>query len=209
MFPAFTPTPASIPPPNALLRLRRPSDLPVHIHPLNPLDFLLRAAQIYPNKVALAHPDVEQPVNYTFSVWAQRVQNLAYALLEAGVKPGDRVAVIAPNSPLIADAHHGIIAARAIMVPINTRLKPHEVAYILQHSGARLILVDYEYTNLIQGTQIPFIVSNDTGRSGDPYETFLTRGREFSAERGWLGLDTDTDENTPATLCGMHSLPMN
>lgn len=87
------------------------------------------------------------------------------------------------------------------MVPINTRLKLHEAAYILQHSGASLILVDYEYTHLIQGTQIPFIVSKDTGRSGDPYETFLSRGREFSAERGWLGLDTTADENAPSTLC--------
>ncbi|KAH0590551.1 hypothetical protein H2248_000695 [Termitomyces sp. 'cryptogamus'] len=193
----FTPTPASIPPVNAVIRLRQPSNLPIHIHPLNPLDFLLRAAQIYPDKVALVHSDVEHPVSYTFAVWAQRVQNLAYALIAAGIKPGDRVAVIAPNSPLIADAHHGIIAARAIIVPVNTRLKPHEVAYILQHSGASLVLVDYECIHLIQGTQIPFIISNDTGRSGDPYETFLTSGRKFSAERGWLGLDTEADENTP------------
>ncbi|KNZ73451.1 Medium-chain-fatty-acid--CoA ligase [Termitomyces sp. J132] len=197
----FTPTPASIPPVNAVIRLRQPSNLPIHIHPLNPLDFLLRAAQIYPDKVALVHSDVEHPVSYTFAVWAQRVQNLAYALIAAGIKPGDRVAVIAPNSPLIADAHHGIIAARAIIVPVNTRLKPHEVAYILQHSGASLVLVDYECIHLIQGTQIPFIISNDTGRSGDPYETFLTSGRKFSAERGWLGLDTEADENTPSTLC--------
>ncbi|KAG6901906.1 hypothetical protein C0995_006744 [Termitomyces sp. Mi166 len=200
---AFTPTPASIPPPNIVIRLQQPNGLPVHIHPLNPLDFLLRAAQIYPDKVALVHPDVEHPVSYTFAIWAQRVQNLAYALIAAGIKPGDRVAVDAKIRYIVTcahsslDAHHGIIAARAIMVPINTRLKPHEVAYILQHSGASLILVDYEYTHLIQGTKIPFIVSNDTGRSGDPYETFLSRGREFSAERGWLGLDTDADENTP------------
>lgn len=82
----------------------------------NPLAFLLRASQIYPNKLAIAHSNVEQPVFYTYSVWyvsnspnfallvlthvlrAQRVQNLAYALIEAGIQPGDRVAVLAPNS---------------------------------------------------------------------------------------------------------------
>jgi len=66
--------------------------------------------------VALVHPNVEYPVQYTFSVWyeesstsyivtseefiirAQRIQNLSYALIQAGVKPGNRVAVIAPNS---------------------------------------------------------------------------------------------------------------
>ncbi|GLB36300.1 putative AMP-binding enzyme C-terminal domain [Lyophyllum shimeji] len=197
----FTPTPASIPPRDAGLRLRQNPDLPVHIHPLNPLDFLLRAAQIYPEKVALVHRDVAHPVHYTFAVWAQRVQNLAYALIKAAVKPGDRVAVIAPNSPLIADAHFGVIAARAILTPINTRLRPQEVAYILEHSGARLILVDYEYTHLIKGTNIPFIVSNDTGKPGDPYETFLSDGRKFSGEKGWAGLDADSDENTPCVLC--------
>ncbi|KAG6836817.1 hypothetical protein H0H93_002839 [Arthromyces matolae] len=162
----FTPTTASIPPLDLTIRLRQPSGLPVHIHPLNPLDFLLRAAQIYPDKVALVHPDVEHPV-----------------------------------SPLIADAHHGVLAARAVLVPINTRLKSNEVAYILEHSGARLILVDHEYTQLIQGTKLPFIVSNDTGRSGDPYETFLSNGRRFSHEKGWQGLDAHADENAPSTLC--------
>ncbi|KAF8078465.1 AMP-dependent synthetase and ligase [Lyophyllum atratum] len=198
---AFSPTPASLPPRDAGLRLKQPLDLPAYLHPLNPLDFLLRAAQIYPDKLALVHPNVEYPVSYTFSVWAQRVQNLAYALIQAGIEPGDRVAVIAPNSPMIADAHHGVIAARAILTPINTRLKPQEVTYILEHSGARLILIDYEYTHLIKGTNIPFIVSNDTGRSGDPYEVFLSKGRQFSGEKGWAGLDSDSDENTPGVLC--------
>ncbi|KAF5377501.1 hypothetical protein D9615_005269 [Tricholomella constricta] len=99
------------------------------------------------------------------------------------------------------DAHHGVIAARAILTPINTRLRPQEVAYILEHSGARLILIDHEYTHLIQGTSIPFVVSNDTGRPGDPYETFLDTGRQFSGERGWAGLDADADENKPCLLC--------
>lgn len=70
----------------------------------NPLGFILRAAQIYPDKLALLHPDVPHPVAYTFSVWAQRIQNLAYALLRAGVRPGDRVAVIAPNSCVLRSA---------------------------------------------------------------------------------------------------------
>ncbi|KAF8898581.1 hypothetical protein BD779DRAFT_1431789 [Infundibulicybe gibba] len=197
----FQPTPASIPPPGLRISRKATPGTPVYTHPLNPLDFILRAAQVYPNKLALAHPDVKHPVFYTYGIWAQRIQNLAYALIKAGVKPGDRVAVIAPNAPLIADAHHGVIAARAILTPINTRLKPQEVAYILEHSGSSLILVDHEYTHLIQGTKIPTIISNDTGRLGDPYEAFLDGGRQFSAERGWAGLDVELDENTAAVLC--------
>lgn len=99
------------------------------------------------------------------------------------------------------DAHFGALAARAILCPINTRLKPHEVAYILEHSGSSIILVDHEYTHLIEGTKIPYIISSDTGRDGDPYETFLSEGRIFSQEGGWQGLEVEADENASAVLC--------
>ncbi|KAL0575992.1 hypothetical protein V5O48_005992 [Marasmius crinis-equi] len=197
----FSPTPESIPPPNVNLRMRIPSNLPVSRHVLNPLGFLLRAAQIYPGKIALSHPDTPTPVQYTYAVWTQRVQNLAYALIKAGIKPGDRVAVIAPNSPMIADALHGVIAARAILTPINTRLKHHEVSYILEHSESKLILVDHEYLHLIEGTKIPYVVSKDTGRPGDPYEELLGEGRRFSNEKGWAGLEVEHDEDAGAILC--------
>lgn len=173
----------------------------MHIHPLNPLDFVLRAAQIYPDNLALAHPDVESPVYYTYAVWAQRIQNLAYALIQAGVQPGDRVAIIAPNSPMIADAHHGALAARAIVTPINTRLTRPEVEYILDHSGAKIILVDYEFVHLVQGAKARVVVSKDTGRPGDPYEEFLSSGRRFSQEKGWQGLQAESNEDAGACLC--------
>src|SRR5688572_20243834 len=101
----------------------------------------------------------------------------------------------------MVDVHHGVLAARAIACPINTRLKPHEVSYILEHSAAKLILVDYEYQHLVKGAKARVIVSNDTGRAGDPYEEFLTDGRTFSQERGWEGLETEPDENAGAMLC--------
>jgi hypothetical protein len=57
--------------------------------------------------------------------------------------------------------------------------------------------------HLVEGLDpsITIIVSKDTGRSGDPYEDFLTVGREYSQEKGWMGLDVELDENAPATLC--------
>lgn len=75
------------------------------------------------------------------------------------------------------------------------------MAYILEHSGSRLLLIDHEYTHLIDGMNIPFIVCNDTGRVGDPYEIFLTNGRKFSQEKGWPGLVPESDENAPCVLC--------
>ncbi|GBE81811.1 Acetate/butyrate--CoA ligase AAE7, peroxisomal [Sparassis crispa] len=198
---AFRPTPESIPPQNVSYRVILPKDIPVHIQPLNPVSFVLRAAQIYPDKLALANPDVPHPVFYSYSVWAQRIQNLAYALIQAGIRPGDRVAVIAPNSPVIAEAHHGVLAARGVICPINTRLTHPEVAYILEHSGARLIIVDYEYTHLVADAKVPVIVTQDSGKAGDPYEDFLSAGRRFSKERGWTGLEWEGNEDAPAALC--------
>ncbi|KAJ7630745.1 hypothetical protein FB45DRAFT_916461 [Roridomyces roridus] len=199
----FHPTPASVPPPNARLVLRQPPGLPVNFHPLNPLQFVLRAAEIYPDKIALTRGDNSgSPVAYSYAVWCQRIQNLAYALKQHGVKRGDIVAVIAPNTTLIADAHHGVLAAQAVACPINTRLKPSDVQYILEHSGASIILVDHEYRHLLPPhLKVPVIVSNDSGRPDDPYEKFLAKGREFSHERGWGGLDSETDETAPAMLC--------
>jgi long-subunit acyl-CoA synthetase (AMP-forming) len=106
-----------------------------------------------------------------------------------------------------SDAHHGALAARAVITPINTRLTSHEVSYILEHSGARIILVDHQYTDLVpasftrtHGTG-SVIVSRDTGRLGDPYETFLSSGRAFSRERGWAGLQAETNEDAASSLC--------
>ncbi|KAF8332389.1 acetyl-CoA synthetase-like protein [Cantharellus anzutake] len=197
----FKPTPESIPPKHVVYRMNMPSPVPAHITPLNPIHFLLRAALICPDKLAIAHPGPPNPAFYTFADWAQRVQNLAYALIEAGIQPGERVAVIAPNTPMIADAHQGILAARAVICPINIRLTKDVVDYIIEHSGSKLILVDRQFAHLVQGTPVPTIVCHDTGRADDPYERFLARGRRFSRERGWQGLDLEMNEDANASLC--------
>nr|GAT47859.1 amp-binding domain [Mycena chlorophos] len=196
----FQATPASIPPPNARLALPDPNgpDARPWLHPLNPLQFILRAAEIYPNKIAL----VDDKVVYDFKTWCQRTQNLAYALTQAGIKPGDRVAVIAPNCPMAADTFYGVLAVRGILCLINTRLKPSDVAYILDHSGAKIILIDHEFTHLLpNNTNVPVVICKDSGKQGDPYEDFLTAGRRFSQERGWSGLVPSADENASAILC--------
>ncbi|KAF8587271.1 acetyl-CoA synthetase-like protein [Ramaria rubella] len=183
----FEPTPESMPPLHAVHRQSPPQGaFPVNYTPLNPVSFILRAASIYPDKTALLHLDVKHPVVYTFAVWAQRIQNLAYALIQAGIQP---------------DAHFGVLATRAVLNPINIRLTKTEVDYILDHSGAKLVLVDHEFVHLVQGSNLPVIVSHDTGRASDPYEQFLSAGRRFSEERGWDGLDTELDENANASLC--------
>ena len=98
------------------------------------------------------------------------------------------------------------MAARAIICPINTRLTVPEVTYILEHSGAKLIIVDHEYTHLVKDAKVRVIVSNDTGRPGDPYEEFLNSGRRFSRERGWAGLELEPDENAGVSLCYTYAI---
>jgi acyl-CoA synthetase (AMP-forming)/AMP-acid ligase II len=100
----------------------------------------------------------------------------------------------------LLEALQGVIGARAIVTTINIRLTKHEIDYILMHCGAKLIFVDHEYTHLVSDVRAPIIVCNDTGRAGDPYEDFLTAGRAFSQEKGWAGLEMDSDENQPLSL---------
>lgn len=105
------------------------------------------------------------------------------------------------NNYPFPEAMHGVLAARAIITLINTRLTKSEVDYILQHSGSKLILVDHEYTHFTKDSKVPVIVSRDTGRFGCPYEEFLSKGRQHSNERGWPGLKIELDEDAGAVLC--------
>lgn len=102
---------------------------------------------------------------------------------------------------MIADAYQGIPAVRAVCCPINTRLTPPEITYILEHSRTKLIFADHEYAHLVKDSKIPIILSDDTGRAGDPYEEFLSQGRRFSLERGWRGLELESDEDAGFALC--------
>jgi hypothetical protein len=79
-------------------------------------------------------------------------------------------------------------------------LTKNEIDYIIAHSGAKLIFVDHEYKHLVSDVKARIIVCNDTGRAGDPYEDFLTAGRTYSQEKGWPGLEMDSDENKPLSL---------
>jgi fatty-acyl-CoA synthase len=139
---------------------------------LSPISFLRRSAYVFPDKVAVVHG--ERRISYR--EFEERVNRLGSALARAGVQPGDRIAFLAPNIPALLEAHYGVPAAGAILVAINTRLSGGEVAYILEHSGARMIFVDHELEHLVEGTSLPTIRIDDTGAAGDPYEDFLATG---------------------------------
>jgi len=105
---------------------------------LTPLLLLERAAHALPDRVAIIHGERR----YTYREMAAAAARMARALRASGVELGDRVACLLPNIPELLLAHFGVPLAHAVLVAINTRLAPGEIEYILNHSGAKLLIVD-------------------------------------------------------------------
>ncbi|MGE3541170.1 MAG: acyl--CoA ligase family protein [Candidatus Tectimicrobiota bacterium] len=172
----------------------------VHYTPLTPLSFLGRSAAVFPDKDAVVY----QSVRYTYGQFYQRVHQAAHALRTAGVRQGDRVAFLCPNIPPMLEAHYSVPLAAGTLVPINTRLSSVEIAYILNHSSAKVLCVDTELAPLIrpirdqlpQLATIVNIVDGDhgPGLDGPDYETFLHSGAAVPLPK------PVEDENTPISL---------
>ncbi|MEE9608055.1 MAG: long-chain-fatty-acid--CoA ligase [Myxococcota bacterium] len=108
--------------------------------PLTPLAFLERTVRVFPRKTAVVYGERR----WSYAEFAERVGRFAGALARAGVEPGDRVAALAPNVPELLAAHFAVLRLGAALVAINTRLNADEVGYILNHSAAKVVLVDPE-----------------------------------------------------------------
>ncbi len=108
------------------------------IAPLTPLDFLARSARTWRDVVAVVDGDRR----FTYAEFEDRVARQAGALVALCVLPGDRVAVLAPNGAMALEAHFAPMRIGAVVVMLNTRLAAGELAWILQHSGAKVLLVD-------------------------------------------------------------------
>jgi fatty-acyl-CoA synthase len=112
---------------------------------LTPLTFLHRNAQVYRDKIAVAYGQTR----LTYAEFAEMVYRFASALRASGIQKGDRVAMLCPNIPPMLAAHFAVPLAGAVLVCINTRLSAREIAYIVNHSGARMLFVDTEFNSLI------------------------------------------------------------
>ena len=129
---------------------------------------------MYPDRVAVVHGERR----LTYRELGERAGRLASALRGAGLEPGDRVASLCPNIPAQLEAHFGVPAAGGVLVALNYRLTAADVAEILDHSGARFLLVDRELEHLVAdaGSTLEVIRVDDTGAPGDPYEDLLAGG---------------------------------
>ncbi|MEP9351394.1 AMP-binding protein [Xanthobacter sp. KR7-225] len=110
--------------------------------PLTPLNFLFRAADVFPERTAVIYG----AERLTWRDYAHRCLKLASALRQAGVQKGDVVAVLAPNIPAVLEAHFGVPLAGAILNTINIRLDAAAIAFILDHGEAKVLLVDRQWS---------------------------------------------------------------
>ena len=118
---------------------------PVHLSPLTPLAFLERSTAAFPDRVAVVDGDLQ----LTWAEFRERARRLACALQAHGIEHGDRVAFLAPNGHELLEAHFGVPWSGGVLVAVNTRLMPEEIGYILEHSGARLLVVDPALEHLV------------------------------------------------------------
>ena len=151
---------------------------------LTPVDFLARAAQVYPGKTAVVHG----AASYTYREFDERVRRLASMLAARGVGRGDTVAVMAPNVPALLEAHYAVPGLGAVLNALNYRLDAATIAFCLQHGEAKVLITDRELSPVVSealklaGRPI-FVVDIDDplAASGDllgtiDYESWIAQG---------------------------------
>ncbi|GBH23349.1 acyl-CoA synthetase [Burkholderia vietnamiensis] len=152
--------------------------------PLTPIDFLVRAAEVYGARLAIVHGDVRRTWAETYT----RAKQLASALARAGVGRGETGAALLPNIPAMVEAHLGVPMAGAVLNTINTRLDIASMLFMLRHGEAKVLIVDTEYAELAHraALEVPGlkIVSVADAMPADParfagatdYEAFVASG---------------------------------
>ena len=153
---------------------------------LSPLTFIERIKDVYPNYEALIYGNRK----YSWLEVYKRVLKFASSLSKIGVGLGDTVSIMAANTPEIFEAHYSIPMTGAVINTINTRLDSKTVSYILEHSDAKVFIVDRQFKKIVSKSlenlkKKPIIIDivdkqanlPDEGNIGDlEYESFLNKG---------------------------------
>ena len=113
---------------------------------LSPLCFVERAAEVYPQRLAVVHGELRRN-------WAElftRCRQLASSLQRHGIGKGDTVAVMLPNTPEMVEVHFGVPATGAVLNALNTRLDAETIAFMLDHGEAKVLMVDPEFAAITE-----------------------------------------------------------
>ncbi len=116
------------------------------ILPLTPVRLKRHAAQVFGSKIGV----VCEGHRFTYSEFSERCDRLSDALLQLGLKAGDRVAYLSFNCHRLLEAYYGVPQIGAILLPLNIRLSPEELGYILNDSSPRLLFFDPEFISLVE-----------------------------------------------------------
>src|SRR5438105_10695141 len=147
--------------------------------PLTPLEFARRARKLYSDREAV----IDEDSTFTYTQFFQRCDRWSAALQHFGVRPGDRVAYIAPNTHAQLESFYAVPQIGAVLVPINYRLIADDFAYLIQHSGARVVCAHSDYLDAIDSIRSDLadvfaFVALEARRSGWlDYETLLANSR--------------------------------
>lgn len=167
---------------------------------LTPLDWKRRAVKYYSEKTAVIDGDKQ----FTYREFGERTDKLSVALHETGIREGDHVAVMLPNTHYMLESFYGICQLGAAMVPLNYRLTAEDLEYIINHSDAKMLIVDEEFSGPIEEIQanlsleqivIVSVPGHETTLKGVDYEAFLQHVPE-NAEPPFV----EIDENQLLTL---------
>src|SRR5919108_222395 len=115
--------------------------------PLTPLEFMRRTRRLYANREGV----VDRDRRLTYEQFFERCDRWSAALQGLGVRQGDRVAYIAPNTHAQLESFYGVPQIGAVLVPINYRLSPGEFEYIINHSGASVVCAHEDYLESVDG----------------------------------------------------------
>jgi fatty-acyl-CoA synthase len=158
---------------------------PANYQPLTPLVFLERAAAVYPDHTAIIHGNA----HITYETFYKRSRQLASVLAARGIGVGDTVSVMLSNTPAMLEAHYGVPMTGAVLHSINTRLDAANIAFMLDHAEAKVVICDTEFGPVMRealslAKAEPLIIDYEDTELGVPgtrlgdldYETFIAEG---------------------------------
>jgi len=158
---------------------------PANFQQLTPIGFLERSASVFPDHTAIVHGNQR----FTYGEFYARARQLASALSKRGIGKGDTVSVMLANTPPMLDAHYGVPMTGAVLNALNTRLAPGEIAFILDHAEAKVLITDREFAPTIkqalaEAKAKPLVIDYDDpefAQDGEllgeiEYEAFLAEG---------------------------------
>ncbi|MDN3987587.1 acyl-CoA synthetase [Zwartia vadi] len=163
---------------------------PANYAALTPVDFIVRAAEVYPTRTAVVHGSIRRNWAQTYA----RSMQLAHALRALGIKKGDTVTAMLANTPEMIESHFGVPAIGAVLNTLNTRLDAASLTYMLNHAQSKVVLIDREFSKVMkeaiaQADVEPIVIDiDDSQYQGDgqrigshEYETLLAAQAERAA----------------------------